>query len=530
MNKIFSVIFLSLIGAFLSSCLEELQDIADGKISTSNLDINPAISLPLIDTRIYMSDFVGSLDSVGLVIREGDYGTVVLTYKDSIFTGYAQDYFSVKDQTSSPLIVTGLDSQGENIFGDFAVSESGIFSQGDPGTEKLDSLIFSGGFLVLNINSSFSADANIIFSMPELLVDGQAFTDLINISNGVSSKSIPLAGKKITFDSNGTVDNQISYSINGTISSNGSIVTPEQSLEISFSFISPIFQGAYGKSIDRVFAAQKGEQEVNFFQNTQLDGFSIKEPKLKITLENSFGAEFSTIINQIAVVDQLDNVVPLTGSFLTENNPFLIGGPTLNQIGESVTTIFELSHENSNINELVSRIPKRFIYDASGFVNGGQEIYVLDTSKLKISAEIELPLFGSVDNLVYSEVYDLTAGIFENIEYAKFTLLLENKFPINASAEVYFLNDQDIILDAFFNDDPQFFIASPVDVNGVTTESKSKEIVLDLSRERITVLEKATKIRLKLSISTSGDGTVPVRITFNDYINIHIGLDGRANL
>lgn len=515
---------------FSSACLEEIEDISKGRVSTGNLEINPSVSLPLIDTRIDISDISGSLDSLGLEMSEGDFGTVVLKYSQSVFSGVAEDYFNVEDQSSPNILITGIDSQNLSGSGEYQFSEEGTVIVGDLGTEKLDSLLLKGGNIIVHIFNSFDADVTATFSIPELEFDNTPYTESFNLVNGENTRSRSLDNGMFDFTQGGTEDNQLSYKIEGTIYFDNTVITPDQRLEVYFEIVDPGFKGIYGESIDRELLNQQGSQDVNFFQNNTLDGFTIQEPSLSVTLENSFGVTLMTDINEISIVDKNDNVVSLSGSFLDDNNPFSLQGPGLNEIGESVTTTYTVSHENSNLNELISLVPKRFVYDARGYVEAGQNLFVLDTSKVNVTAEVVLPLFGSINNLAYEETFDFDGSVFNNIDLAKFTFTIDNKFPFQANIELYFLNDQDVILDSFFNDDPELFAASPVDVNGVSTEVQTKVITLDLTRERLQILESATKINLVLHLSTSEGGTVPVRITWNDYINIQAGMEGRANL
>jgi len=274
-----------------------------------------------------------------------------------------------------------------------------------------------------------------------------------------------------------------------------------------------------------------GIHTVNFIKNPGNIDFTLLEPSIKINIENSFGLPFTVNINTLSTMDYLGNTRDLQGSVLTTDNPYTIQAPSIDNMGTSLTSTINVNYQNSNISDLLSSIPSKISYGVTGSISGGlSKVYILDTSKIVISAEIDLPLYGSVRRLFFTKSLDFDGTIFNDVSEASLVLNTENTYPLAVSMYTIFKDSTGNVLTYLLQNDPAITLAAPVDSRGVSTGMMEKEQLIALSSAQVINLRAARKLELIFFLKTTQEGAVPVRITDKDYVHVHIGIKGQVAL
>ena len=510
----------------VSSCLEEINDLDKIK---SELDISPKLAFPIIDSEIYFSDFKSKLDSFQL--NTGEFGTIVLSYQHEIFKARAEDYFAFENQSTPVIQITGLDSYGQSLYTEFNVSKTEIYTVNNVSIDRLDSLRLKGGQLAIFFYNDLPADITAQLTIPGLTINGIPFQEVIDVSSGSGFWKFDLNNTFLDLTKGGTTFNEIEYTLDAIVRSNGNVVVPSQRMEVFFEIQSPEFTALYGEADSRVLESQTGTQTVNVFNNTDVLEFAIEEPAITVHIDNSFGASFDASLQAVNVKGKNGDVKSLSGEVMATINPMNVAGPTIGEIGQSVRSSVTINTINSNINELVSIIPAEIQYNASGFLLGGTgKMFVLDTSTVRVTGKVDLPLFGRVKGLVINKNVAFNGQDLDILDHAELVMKTANTFPLGIDLSLAFLDADSAVVEYIDSGELELIASPPVDINGVSQLSADRLVTLELANDRIARITRATSIDLIMVMNTSGNGDLPVRITENDFLKVNIGLKGKAKL
>ena len=501
----------------LSGCLEEIGNL-DKDFS---VELSPEIALPLIDSRLFIDDFSSELEDVSITADQD--GTIVLELEKFLFEEVAETYFDIPNQTSPIINFSGLSSGGVALNGTFVESTSDVLAIEPDQGERIDVLRLKGGTMSLIVNSSYTVDTEVLFSINNLLIDGIPFQESLNVTPGNNSIDFDLTNSLFNLTLDGAQFNQLSYDVQLTLTRDGDVVLPSQSLEAYFQIQNPLFQLIIGESDLRVIDSQVGTESVNILRNLNFSNFRLEDPTFEVVVENSFGVPFEIDVQYLRFKDADGTNHDLTGDIISDLTQ--IDAPIDTQLGESITSTFEVNTSNSNLPDFLSNIPTEISYSASASYPGsGSKIFVLDTSKLSVTGKVHLPLYGSVMNMVLEKEFDFDGSLFDDAISGSLLFDIENSFPIEMGLLLEFEDSQGNTILTLLNDDPVLVPGAQVDSDGRSSESAFKEREIALSESDIEILRSAQNLRIYILLETSDNGTVPVRILNSDFIDLKIGV------
>ena len=134
-----------------------------------------------------------------------------------------------------------------------------------------------------------------------------------------------------------------------------------------------------------------------------------------------------------------------------------------------------------------------------------------------MDVELEIPVWFSAQNFAIEEVSEFDASFLDEVESAEFKLITENGLPVEAGVQVYFMDDNGIVLDALLNGMNNALIPSAtVDSNGKVSATSVGEEVVEIAGTRIDNIRAATQIGINGTVSTANMGTVAVKF-YSDY-------------
>ncbi len=222
-------------------------------------------------------------------------------------------------------------------------------------------------------------------------------------------------------------------------------------------------------------------------------------------------------------------------------SPLPIPTPTFAQIGQTVKDSFTLS--NSGMVNFINDQPKYLIYavNASTPVNAGQNCFILDTSRFSVTAQVELPLYGTAniftikDTIPFSLSSDSASsggGESESeIDLTAVTLksIIKNEFPMDIRIQMYMLSNTGLVLDSLLPANTMI-PSSIVNVAGFTTLPGilNTEIVFD--KTRTTRLKEAEKIVVKAQATTINNATQNVKFLSTYQLKVKIGVKVKAKV
>ena len=357
------------------------------------------------------------------------------------------------------------------------------------------------GEISVEIFNTIEESMDYQFEVPGAKLNGQPLQLAGSIpaaSGGVASHTTltkDITGYKIDFsgigpfeaaqgdlNGNGITDmdtvNSLYYILTGSIDSSGNYVhiTKNDSINIlcSISNIVPDYARGF-------FGNRRIEQDstINFdvLNNLQVDQLSFNDVKVNLTVENQIGVQAQANIVELTSINTQHNTnVSLTGSALS--TPFSILKP-IDPHSLSIDVVptinyFNLNNTNSNISQLISNLPNSFRYHVSLDLNQGispptpgtGSDFVYYGDKVSSKLNIEIPLSFIAGNLVLRDtvVPNFSGTDVSNVNGGNIILQSENMYPIDAHAQIYFLNDQNIIYDSLaFN--PVFIQAATINIS-----------------------------------------------------------------
>ena len=512
----------------LSSCLQKELDFD----SIKSQKWSSQWALPLIDSRLELSDLL--TDTSGIV-HEGGNGLISLVYQsEELISVSAEDFTNIPDQSKNEQVNFDIPNLPPNIAGSVPVDFSFTFELEEEGL-RIDSMMVKSGFYHFRAITNLDKDiTGIDFEVPNFInrqtnQSMQFSLSMDNPGGGTIENDtlFDLSQYVLKFDHAFSDTNEI------IIHSVVHFITDDQPpnnpyfVEIENSFTDILFHQFFGYA---------GYQEISLSDTINLDIFDINQQGnfvfgpgsviLNIHALNSFGLPVSLDFNTFRAYrgdysDSLD--IYLFG----EGNPTVIGlnSPTINQIGESVPT--DITSTTSNLNEVLALSPSSIYVDVTGKLNvdGNPENtnFLLDTSRIRASVNLELQLFGQVNNFHLKDTIDFNLGSIEDVESLLFVVDIENGFPINTEIQLTFIDSLNQDVYKLLPDNELLMIAAAVssapDYKVISPAHKTTEIVL--SREDLDAVEQARKIIIDANLFTTENQQVKI---YSDYgIDLKLG-------
>jgi hypothetical protein len=181
---------------------------------------------------------------------------------------------------------------------------------------------------------------------------------------------------------------------------------------------------------------------------------------------------------------------------------------------------------------VLSNLPRFLIYKIDALSNPPPPAatiknFIEDSSKFNVDVDINIPLEGSLKNLIFQDTIMFKFQEVEELQSLGLKLSLKNGFPIETKVQVYFADSIGYVLDSLLQDD--VVIASAlVGANGRVTIASEKNIEVLYPEEKILRLKKVRKIYVKASTTTFQNGNQNVKI-YSEY-RLDLKIAGRAKL
>lgn len=251
------------------------------------------------------------------------------------------------------------------------------------------------------------------------------------------------------------------------------------------------------------------KQKIKAFENIKGD-LSLEDVKMSLWFKNTFGIEADITIENLSGINNrtaktLTLLSPqLPGTFTIErakNDPFI---PFYH------TMIFDKS--NSNVKQFLENLPDE-IYSKFNMVvrpRGSFDYtdFVFDTSRLTANLRIEMPVKFGTNGLELSQINDFNINNIKKIDRVKSAILkleVNNGFPLEANTDIDFIDDAGNVLTSLEKvGNQQFAQAANTDVNGIVSNPVISNLIYEMPFEKIQLIKKATKIRVKARFKTPG--------------------------
>jgi len=187
-------------------------------------------------------------------------------------------------------------------------------------------------------------------------------------------------------------------------------------------------------------------------------------------------------VNVFDVYTADGEILPIFGEGIEDGIDF--NYPTLDEVGQTKTTTYAFSKENSNIDTLLGSKPIAIDYDFDATTNPDNistiRGFVTDESEYVVNVDVELPIFGRADRFLAVDSFDVNFSSYDNVESAEFKVVSENGIPLEIAMQMYFVDANDNVLDSLLMDDLTLIEAAPVDGDGLVTMPQEKTLLVPM--------------------------------------------------
>jgi len=505
--------------------MEELED--TDKIGS--IAFEPEIVFPLVNSTFTMEEFLTEGGSKARISEQS--GIMVLTYDDSIFSPSAETIFTIPDQQSPVISITGPEVTFPSPGSSVTVSKSITFAFNPSPGDNLDSILIKAGLMQFSLTSTFPANIDLVISIPSLAQQGAGFQQNSSFTGpGTLSPSTDLQGTALDLTVNGTTTNTITFAITATITDTGQPIDNTHSLDCSFDMSSLGFRGLFGNVDTRAFPLNADSINVDIFGDGLGGSIEFLSPAVRLDIRNSFGLPVGFDIQNISVIEQDNSTIQLTGPAVSAPaNPYLLNGPSYSQIGQSITTQIDINSGNSNMAQLFSSLAYYLEYGFGAELDppGDTQNFVLEDSRLAIGVHLELPFHGKIAALTITKQFDFDGLGIDDIGESIVRVKTINELPLDAAVQVYFVDVSGAILDSLFTN-LSIIEGAQVDADGFTQDAAELITEVPVIQAKVDRMKQAEYLLLRAEMQTTNQGTVPVKFSVTDKLQISIGLQGKV--
>lgn len=498
---------LSLLLLFSFTSCVDFTSLSDAEVP----DYEAEFAIPLINSRVTIQEIIDAGESLEALHIDAD-GSLRFEYQGSEVEGTGEQAFQLLTADFPPFFPVG---QPETRFPLSIIN--GI---------NLDRLDFKAGTFVYSFQNPNSEKVVVNFEFSSLQKNGTplrfkaevpAFSGSGNLPIGTNlSNPILLNGYQLLPENNEVT---LRYSAKGESGQDVSISNfTVQLKDAQFSYA----EGYLGKIlIDGI----SDSIAIDLLKNNEGESISFADPKGILEIENSFGVPARAEVTDFKVITSDGQEKDVSGTIVEEgaNLPY----PDINAVGSVEIGSIIIDKSNSNIVELFAEGPQSLRYKVDVSVNPDEDPnlkgFITDSSYYHLKLKVELPLYGTASNYVTRDTSDFNLEEIKNIQSATFKIVTENELGVDAAVQVYFLDDQNNVLETLFPDQTLIAKGAPVDDNGLTNSMATLSTFVEADAARTERLLQASQIVIEVGFSTETNDPKAVKILSTQGIRVKIG-------
>ncbi len=465
---------------FLIGCLDtdsyEQWDLSDATYD---------IAVPLVNTKVSLLR-INDLVEGSTLIKFDEQGRATVAYNGEVLRKNSAAIFPPFPGIS-PLPITDTIAKVEIM----PVSKTNIHKA-----------IFKDTKINFTFSHEVAEDVLVTMTIPELTLHGQVFTETFTIKY---NNTLPVSFQSENISVDGwtlLTDRNIMTFRYKAVTANGKVVKLNNAFMnydvIKFAYLEG-YLGHHDFPIDGNFI------DISLFDIWKSGTFDFENPKITLSVENAFGLPVISKVNKLELTSITGNTVQLQSPFVDTGIEFLY--PGLDEVGQVKTTFFDFNKENSNIREIFNEKTKTVSYDMSALVNPSKDTtkigFITDQAYFVVRVAAEIPLHGSVNELVVADTVEISLPEAKHITHAELKAIFSNDFPANIRAQAHFLDDDNNVLDILFEGEGIDIAPALLGSNQQTTQATERTVFLSYDQERYDNVKTATKLAISGYINTT---------------------------
>ncbi|MDD4217331.1 MAG: hypothetical protein PHZ24_08360 [Bacteroidales bacterium] len=405
---------------------------------------------------------------------------------------------------------------------------------------EIDSLILKTGIMDIATNSTFSHSARLYVKFPSVTKNGVPFSTIFTYTpGGGSSVSLnnDFTGYNIDLTQTPTNFNEIPVEIrltlfwSGTTDNSGTVSFDVNMKDMQYK----IMHGYFGEN---TLFFESDTIDISLFKSNdwEIERYLFMDPKFKIYYWNSYGvpSQFyfdhlvahSVLQGDMNILDDANNL-PIGPA-----NPYDVNYALV--VGQRMLDSLKVNKENSNIDDVVNARPQWIQFKARATTNPAgldHHNFVIDDSQIEVEVIMELPLWGYIYNWNLKDTAKVDLSDLQN-EYNPIKRVLvrvdiQNGFPIEAFGQVYFTDENYVILDSlFYTYEERLLDAAKVDASGKVLDFSRKITKIEYVDERLKKLETCKYVVYAAQANTTNAVAGTVIKIFKDYrVKFDVGFE-----
>lgn len=520
----------------LSSCFKDQFDFDN----IAKSDWNSEWAVPVVHSTLGLEDLVK--DSNDILI-EGEDGLLKLVYQsERMFSVYAKDLVDIPDQNKDINKNYNLPEMQAGEIKVIPVDLSFDFDTDKPG-QRLDSIYLKSGTLKLHIVTNLNKnEADIKIRIPSILKQVNRDTLEVNFNADYEGENQIIRDTTLEMNNYILFPEHLSKSLNKlkimayiTVTGDNNPDLSPYYLDINLDMDQLEFSHFFGY-IGQYSYDLSDSIAFDFFNINQIGSFVFAQGSINFNIYsgNSYGMPIQVDITEFRA--HADGIPPVNQDIhiFGQGVPDIINlnYPNYSQVGLVAQT--PVNTGNSNIHEAVNIYPDWLTIKLGGLSNPENDStiknFVLDTSRFDMKMNLEMSLFGAMQNFTVIDTVGFEFPDLDNVEECLFRVITHNSFPLNARLQISFADSAYYYLGDLLADPTEIISAAPVgpppDYRVTSPTLKINEIILD--KPTIEAVKSTRYMIITAFLDTSGNDIVKI---YNDSdIDVKVGLKIKLKL
>ncbi len=497
-------------------------------IKTDNL--NTEWGIPLVQSKLTLADFLN--DTSGTIHTNED-GLISLIYESKELVSIeAKERTRIPDQLEIETEVFTLPEPPVPPPSGTWVELPPIyfnitFDLPNEG-QRIDSLYLTNGSFNLSALTNLNLDSSIIhLTVPNFIhtITGNPLEHVFKISNPMGgiltlSTNVNLVDYYAQFDNNPL--NTVIIVADVWIKTDTNVnVLPEYSLTLS-NELKNIEYSRYFGFIGNHIESYSDTIDLNIYNSADFGSISFGPEcvRLKVDFYNELGLPVKVEAEKFTAFHTTGNNPDSLDIYLfgpDTASSFIINSPDCYSALPSST---EVMLNRSNIVEALEIAPNKIYFKLNGLFNYEGDSLITncfrDTSQINIAVSVEMDLYGSISDFIIADTLDFSIESVENLNAIELRIDISNGFPINAFAQLDFIDSENQLLYSLFPDNENIIVSAitgdPPDCRVI--QPSKKETIVTIEGDAMESVLQASKIIFKSTLSTEPGKLVKI---YSDY-------------
>lgn len=500
---------------------------------------SPTLAVAIGEISYTVSDLFEQLNDPSVAIVPNSENVVTLLYVEQLSSQDASEFLIIQNQGFNGSVDSGIDSPNSPARTTINVNETFAYDLTLESGQEFDSISFAGGTFEVAIVSDIQSEVTFTLTISSLVNIESGLplvaTSTVSPSNTSFNLVQDLADYKGIFSNDGlggVSSNKVLIEVEYAIAIEvGDNLSSDDALDFEVNFIAPEFQQIFGFIGQDQLDISSQTIDLEFFNSFDEGVIRFADPKFTFSFDNKFGFPIGIDFQNVTATDADGVTLALTGS-VTESVQ-IINAPTIDQLGESVSTEVTLEVANSNIDALMSSKPISMTFDVVAVTNPTsgptQYNYLEGDSYLDVNIEVEIPLHIGLENLTAEESMDFSnIENLDQVESVILRMIVDNGIPMSGDVEVIFMNGNNTV---YTISNRSLFDGAPVGNDGRVTSSVETIVDIVVDKAGVEAISEATQILLRATLSTTGASAGENVKLFADYrMDIKMAMQVKLNL